>query len=80
MFNIVYCKDTTQETSIVCPPPHGSPIMPAGLMAKAWSRSSSAKTNNTRDHSAATWRHGSSVSVNTICYMNGTQLLGASGV
>lgn len=53
-------SNTTQEASVICPPPHGSPIIPAGLMAKAWSRSSSAKTNNTREHSAATWRHGSS--------------------
>ena len=61
--------DTTPEASVICPPPHGSPIIPAGLMAKAWSRSSSAKTNNTRDHSAATWQYGSSVSVNITCYM-----------
>ena len=77
MFNIVYSKDTTQEASVACPPPHGSPIMPAGLMVKAWSRSSSAKTNNTRDHS--TW-HGSSVSVDITCYMVSAQLLGTSGV
>lgn len=52
-------SNTSQEASTVCPPPHGSPIMAAGMMAKAWSRPSSALTNNTRNHSAATW-HGSS--------------------
>ena len=79
MFNIVYSKDTTQEASVACPPPHGSPIMPTGLMAKAWSHSSSAKTNNTslRDHS--TW-HCILVSVDITCYMVSTQLLGTSGV
>ena len=80
LFNIGYFKDTTQEASVVCPPPHGSPVMPAGVMAKAWSRSSSAKTNNTRDHSAATW-HGNSVSVDPMDHMIGSHLLlGTNGI
>jgi len=67
---------------VVCPPPQGSPVAIAGTMAKAWSRPASAKTNDTRNHSAATW-HGSSVSVNAINYGFNfvlTLLLGTNGV
>lgn len=72
-------KDTSQEASVMCPPPHGSPVMAAGAMARTWSRPSSVKTTNTRDHSAATW-HGSSVSIDTMDNINVQLLLGTIGI
>ncbi|XP_065912424.1 leucine-rich repeat and guanylate kinase domain-containing protein-like isoform X2 [Dysidea avara] len=52
-------SDVSQEANnFTCPPPHGSPVLTGGNMAKTWSRPPSTKATS-RNHSAATW-HGSS--------------------